>query len=272
MKTGEASQIGGSNEEKHAKGFLTFYSELGGRSYQEDRLVAETIQLGDMALQVMAVMDGHNGSGVAQLAADKLIPSIREAYEPARGIIETLKTTVSKLNEATKRSSSGSTLSIVAIPEEERRAYVAILGDSPVIIADDNGKINISPEHNVRSNLTEREKAIERGALYDNRGFICTAGSGLQMSRALGDREFDPFLDRNPDTYSVKLGAGSFIVAATDGVLDPKHQNTTEEAVRLAGVVREDRMDAEAIVRDAIKRGGTDNATAIVWRMAEAQV
>jgi serine/threonine protein phosphatase PrpC len=261
----------GEETEKHPGGSLTFHTELGSRDYQEDRFVAETA--GETALQILAVMDGHGGFDVAQLAADKLVPVIQESYAEASGpqknIESVLETAVSKLNEATRQADSGSTLSIVAIPEDESKAYVTILGDSPVIISDSNGEIHTSPEHNVRSNFSERENAVTRGAYYDGIGYIGANSSSqkLQMSRVLGDRELDGILDRTPEIYSVELGEDSFVIVATDGVLDPSHRGDLKtQSSWLADTVREG-ADAETIVLDTIRRGGTDNATAIVWRM-----
>jgi serine/threonine protein phosphatase PrpC len=258
-----------SESESKALGSFSFYSEIGARDQQQDRLVAETLHLGDKSMQILAVMDGHGGAGVAQLVAERLVPTIQSSYQPGENISQLLKATVFKLNEATKKSSSGSTLSIVAIPDDEPGAYAAVLGDSPVIVFGGSGEANVGPQHNVRSNLEERLQAEERGAIYDKRGFI-RAKNGrllLQMSRALGDRDLDEVLSRTPDIYPVELSEDSVIVVATDGVLDPSHKNNPGALYYLANMITADKADAETVVREAVKGNRADNATAIVWRM-----
>lgn len=252
-------------------GSYSFYSEIGGRSYQEDRLVAETLKLPDRSLLVMAVMDGHLGAGVAQLAADRLVPTIGKVYRPGQDISDLLKTAVSKLHEATKNSSSGSTLSIAAIPEDEPKAYMAVLGDSPIIVFSGEDEFDVSPEHNVRSNLQEREKALKRGAYYDRRGYIGVDGADTmtQMTRALGDRGLDAALERTPEIYTEELDENSSILVATDGVIDPSHKDSSGAIHYLANLIVVDKVDAETALKSVLKRGSGDNATAIVWRAKE---
>lgn len=247
---------------------LTVYSERGLRSYQEDRYVADPLSIDlDRQLQVLAVMDGHGGSEVAELVAKEMIPTLRENFQESNSsILETLQKTVSALNALARNMRAGSTLSLVVIPDNEQKAYVAVLGDSLIVISDQNGDINVSPEHNARTNVAEREAAVKRGAIYDGAYLVDDeSGYGLQMSRALGDRDLDGFLNRDAEVYTVNLGEKSFIIVATDGVFDPEHKDTEQETRRLAEMVAKG-AGAEELVQDAIGRQTEDNATAIVWR------
>jgi len=246
---------------------LTVYSEQGKRDYQEDRYIAESCIINGQTLQVLAVMDGHGGSEVAEQIRTDLIPTLRVcASEVDTDIPKLLRATIYEINLMTKNQRSGSTLSMVVIPENENTAYAAVIGDSPIIIQDSEDFASFSPDHNVRTNKAELDAAIKRGAM-NTRGYITEplSGESLQMSRALGDGLMDKILDRRPETYSVNLGKDSFVIIASDGVLDPHHKNTNDEERRVGKMVR-DGADAKALVKDALKRKTNDNATAIVWR------
>lgn len=75
------------------------------------------------------------------------------------------------------------------------------------------------------------------------------------------------FLSRQPDVYSVDLGPHSFVIVASDGVLDPFHKDTPSQEKRLAEMVAKG-ADAKALVEDALVRKTGDNATALVYRIS----
>ena len=245
----------------------TVRSEEGARYYQEDRYVVEELCVDDRHLPILAVMDGHGGEKVSELAKTTLVELLRRGIENAGGNITAgLSSAVEALNDNTRSMRAGSTLSLVVVDRENMRAHVAILGDSPVIIQSDKPDLNISPDHNAISNPVERNAAIARGAEFDGMYLIDpSSGSGLQMARALGDCSLDSFLSREPEVYEVGLNYESFIVVASDGVIDPAHETTEEEIERLVKMVAEG-ASASDLVEDAIKRQTGDNVTAIVWR------
>ncbi len=232
----------------------TSASVIGKRSYQEDKYV---LSAGDYGW-LIAIMDGHNGAQTSIYCCDNLV----ETFSKTNSLFETVRI----LNDKTKNFESGSTLSIVHIPKDAQVANVAILGDSPVIIRSKNGVINISPEHNVRTNLLEREAAIKRGGVY-SAGHIYDdrLQYGLQMSRALGDSYLDNILNREPDVYTIELAEESFVIAVSDGVIDPGHENSKMQIDRIVKLV-EQGADAKKLVEDALARQTKDNATAIVWQ------
>lgn len=249
-------------------------SSQGERKYQEDRFIVQRLKGfpdGSNAL-FMAVMDGHGGAEVSDFLEKHFIELfVKIAIDPKvekHDWVEALKIGVVLLGEMTKDMRSGSTLSIVVVPDNERRAYVAVIGDSPVIILDAEGQLNISPDHNARSNEAERQAAISRGASYDKQYLRDpVTGDGLQMARSLGDSTMASFLSREPDVYDVELGSHSFVIVASDGVLDPFHEDTAKQEKRLAEMVARG-ADAKALVEDALARKTGDNATAIVYRVS----
>ena len=144
-------------------------------------------------------------------------------------------------------------------------AYVAILGDSPVVIVDEKGSVHVGPEHNARSNPTDREAAIKSGALYTLTGYITMPGSdrGLQLTRCLGDSYFNDILDRTPEVYIEKLNEKSIVLLGTDGLFDPGHVDSQRVAQVLISLVREG-ADAEELVKWRTQQLAQDNVTAIV--------
>jgi len=246
------------------KGELTYYTAQGERSYQEDRYVVIEDKLGFL----LAVIDGHRGAEVAEFCKNKISSGFLNAVRGRnKASFDTLSEMIRILHNETKHMTAGSTISLVYIFTEELLALVSVLGDSPVVIRDNDGKLIVSPEHNVRTNEKEKESAIRRGAVYDTRGYIWNPEytMGLQMSRALGNKDLDPFLNREPELYSVKLGPHSFVLLVSDGVVDPGHTNSEENIARLVAKIDQG-ADADDLVDDALDRRTGDNVTAILWK------
>ena len=148
-----------------------------------------------------------------------------------------------------------------------RFAYVGILGDSPVIIKNPGEASWLSPEHNVRTNVKEREMAIPPWRFYED-GYLYgkTGKWGIQISRALGDAVLDEVLDRRPEIFSRPIEPGSIILVATDGAVDPAHKKAASRIKQLLDLVSGG-GDADAVVKDALAHGTDDNVTAIVCRI-----
>ena len=245
---------------------LTHASEQGTRSYQEDRFFVKRLKLKNDSGIFLAVMDGHGGEEVAQLCLDSL-PSVisKVTKSKERVSLVVIRNIFKLLNKQTSEMESGSTFSLAFISYRWKMVFVGILGDSSVVTKNFDGRIVISPKHNARTNLKEREAAIKRGACYSG-GYICEHPSrnGLQMTRSLGDKEFRNFLDRSPEVYSVMIGPKSFVDLLSDGVVDPGHK--ISDSMRSIVPMIENGASAADLVKDALDRKTGDNVTAIVWR------
>ena len=256
-------------------------TSMGSRSHQEDFYLSEIISLKNVKNgkgQLMGVFDGHGGKEVAEEVSKTIHSLFETALTMHNGDVNiALKETIFNLALITNNEKSGTTLSVVYVPSSNDMAHVAVVGDSPVIILDNDNNIVPSPSHNVRSNPVEREKAKKKGATYVN-GYIMTLrGGGLQIARSLGDNEIASILSREPDIYSVPLGGKSFIIIGTDGLFDPpdfdtfaqfddpSNFDTKQQVDRLANLVKNG-AEAKELVQDALDRMTRDNVTAIVWR------
>ncbi|MBI2057854.1 MAG: protein serine/threonine phosphatase 2C family protein [Candidatus Yanofskybacteria bacterium] len=255
------------------RGKVTFDSNQGARFYQEDRYIALRPQIkGNFSGWLLAVMDGHGGSEVSEFCLDNIPNIFFKATNLGRQSVNEaiLKQIVGLLAKETNNMEAGSTLSLVYVDEVASVARVAVLGDSPVVVRDSTGKIVLSPEHNVRTNGVELEAAKKRGAIYDPRGYICNSEGYTQLSRALGDRIFSDFVSHEPETYSVNLGPDSFVLVASDGLVDPAHGDTESDIESLIDSIA-DQIDKGATAKDLVDnavniRKTKDNATAVLWR------
>ncbi|MDO8493656.1 MAG: PP2C family serine/threonine-protein phosphatase, partial [bacterium] len=248
---------------KNIFGTATFCTAQGARSYQEDCYVYKEFPIG----YLMAVFDGHVGVHTADIASRNL-PRVFDSEfnlllskknEMPIDYEVLLKKVVARLDELViDEECSGSTISLVFIPKifinEDPTAYVAVIGDSPIVIANSSDKnIFIGPNHNVRENIKEREAAIKRGGFYDgNYIWNATRTTGLQMGRDLGSQRFGKILSHKPEMAQVRLDNESIIIVATDGVFDPAHRaDTRTQAKRLIDMIKAG-SDAEDLVKDAL--------------------
>ena len=243
---------------------ITTASVIGKRDLQEDRFGVIYRETGTL----LAVMDGYGGAGVAE-SIRQCLENVFDGAKKLGGDEEaTLVSTFRALNLLFRSRRAGATLSLVWIPQEARFAYVGILGDSPVIIKNPNDTVPwISPEHNVRTNLREREAAIRRGGFYFA-GYLHgkTGDWGIQISRALGGAVLGEVLDRRPEIFPRPIEPGGIILAVTDGAVDPGHEKAAPRIKQLLDLVLGG-GDADAVVKDALAHGTDDNATAIVCRI-----
>ena len=87
--------------------------------------------------------------------------------------------------------------------------------------------------------------------------------SSLQLTRALGDFGLDRYLIRDPEIFSVELDKNSFVMAASDGLVDPSHNN--HDITNLIDIVNNNGTAAD-LVKDALRRKTGDNVTAVLWK------
>ena len=232
---------------------ITCATARGPRPYQEDRFV--TLTKGERSL--LAVLDGHGGAEVAEHCAERLktLDMFPETKSGMLGMVQILAA-------ETEDYEAGSTLSLVSVTPEG--AIIAVLGDSPIITLDSSWQLRVSPEHNVRTNLAEREATIARGGRYGG-GYIWRGDSGLQMSRALGDSHLSGILSREPEIYTIT--DPHWVLVLSDGVLDPGHAETSEligDLQQLMETITE--PTAQDVLDWAEARGLADNATVVLWR------
>jgi serine/threonine protein phosphatase PrpC len=237
---------------------VSFVSELGRRSAQEDCYVCRTSSRGIL----LAVMDGHGGDVVAKRAAAFVEEEFHTFYSPQKPAEDLLGDLVRGLQGRVDQCQGvGSTLSVAWIEPRRKKVTVAVLGNSPVIVIDDSGRIHLSPEHNAHTNAAEREGAEKRGGFYHDGYVYSGRGTGLQLTRALGDAEFGNILCREPAIYCVENPRK--VIVATDGLFAPAYMGErlwppTEQVIREA-------KGAADLLAWAATRRLPDNVTILCW-------
>lgn len=217
----------------------------GGRSHQEDRTYVKD--------GLAVICDGHGGDECANDVIRSLPKAWAELFDDTPESIEVI---FERIGSITALHGSGCSCSL-AFLYPDRRAVVAILGDSPVIVKHDGEAITF-PCHNAQVNAVELEAAVKRGAWYQEPYLWNQHGQGLQMSRAFGDASLQ-FLSRKPDIYP--LENVEWIALVTDGAFDNHHDDP-----RMLASLIEDGADAQDIVDRALALRTGDNVTAIILR------
>jgi serine/threonine protein phosphatase PrpC len=243
-------------------GNITAKTTQGKRTEHEDRLVVLPCDDG----YLLAICDGHRGHGTASAAITRLVKMSME--HPSRGLLpdaaiarDFLVAVVQRLAEETVSDLSGSTLSLVHISEEAKRVDIAVLGDSPVVAWLDKQNCWVSPEHNVRSHVSDCQYVREHGGEIHGSYLFADPHRryGLQLTRALGDSPFASVLQREAEYFSFPLHDNSVVAVMSDGVYDENFISGKEDLVSLP------HASADAIVHGALLRGSRDNVSAIVW-------
>jgi len=247
------------------RGHVTAGSVQGLREAQEDRFVASRFR--DRGW-LLAVFDGHNGPGTADVAAGLVEDAFAESFDRYGPGTAAVSATIGKLRDATADRVDGSSASVVFVDEEAGRVFVAVLGDSPVILRDADGELRSAPIHNTATNPTDAERAIERGALLVGPYLVRPDKmEGVNLTRTIGDADLT-FLGRTPEMLDATVGADSFVLVASDGVFT-RLAATPEMLVARFGQLIDGETEAEALIADALAAGSDDNVTVVLWKGAE---
>jgi serine/threonine protein phosphatase PrpC len=238
---------------ENTQSVVTYASEQGKRNEQQDRFLV--VQKNDLC--VLAVFDGHGGSDAADFCCKELRKLLQQSN------VKCLQTIFKHLSEKSKDFFEGTTASIVFIQDD--RAFIGVLGDSPVIVSSSQG-IHVSKEHHT-SNKHEIKMAVKRGAR------IITLGStqyikdpvfsgGLNVTRAFGNRAYRSYISKIPDMYSID--GPYWILVCTDGFFCRRLMHRKKTIINMM----QGNTSAEDLIEWARKTpsGLFDNTTVILWR------
>lgn len=175
---------------------ITQFQDIGPRDYQEDRLFVRTVQ---NQYTLLAVFDGHGLNG--HMIPEACLKYLDKLDYQDENIEEFLKKIVADLHKIAKKLPGGSTCTICYVNKE--KAYIAVLGDSPIWVMDNKGKIHSFRTHNVADSTNpDKEEIRRRGGSFDGR-YLCNGWSYLAMTRSLGDKDFKGWLIEEPDVYTI---------------------------------------------------------------------
>lgn len=250
---------------------ITSAQMQGPRPYQEDCMVQ---YVGSDGNYLLAVFDGHGGAECAVAAMNYAGAAYEDNLLTTKTNEGHLLAIIHDIGEVVNKMDSGSTASIVLIDKDFTTATVGILGDSPVYIKTTDGFF-LSDEHNVRTNVKEKEALIARGGAvtwdgnyaYDPQDFsLANKGRGLQMTRALGDYHLDRILLREPSISVVPLTDDSVILIGSDGLFDPSHMDGGQSFKDIQYMLSNPNVGADQLIKFRETYGAGDNVSAIVVR------
>lgn len=190
-----------------AKLIVAAATARGLRERQEDALVI-------LPQACVAVFDGHGGTEAALRAASAL--SAARARDGIEGMVETMRA----LDAATRSCVSGSTATVVCIDARADAIVVGNLGDSHCMLCSPRATQRLTVAHDPADPRELRRIRQSNGHVLGGRVM-----GVLNMSRALGDAELQPFgLSAEPSLCRVRnvrasmAGKEAMLVLASDGV------------------------------------------------------
>lgn len=240
----------------------------GERSTMEDTSLIK--HDGESTDFIVAIFDGHNGSGCSKFLRDSLLEEFYKQMKFHNNDIElSLKEAYHRIDQKwinyaqTKDCNDGSTGLCIIV--NNNRIIVANTGDCRALMNRSGKCIELSRDH--RPTDPEEMKRIE-----DNGGKVI--GGRLQgelaVSRAFGDYRYkileSSLLTCDPEIREFPLTADvEFIVVACDGLYETFSNTEVIEYInRLLSESKEISEIAKALAEEAIDRGSGDNITIII--------
>ena len=269
---GPASTEGASPEFKGEEVSIFTHEGRSG----EDRFIVRDVETPQSKGRLFAVFDGHVGQKVSAGLGAEFAEMFSMNLNASNGNAEeALRSTIRYFAVRYANEESGSTVSAVYIPDGSRAAYVAALGDSPIVWRNEDGSVGISPQHNMH-NIEEQERAKRS---FEEIGYeVSLAEKGMilralreetfinygAVTRTIGDRGYELAIPE-PDVFEIPFENIRTLILASDGlfVAGPRSDLLEADAAYLLHCV-ENGQNARALVDDAIERGSTDDITAIV--------
>jgi len=239
------------------------FSDVGRvREGNEDALLVIKPDDGPRAGQVVVAvadgMGGHNAGEVASAIAVAALRRVVESAEPSLAADELLTSGVSLGNqtiwdaaaEDVAKDGMGTTL-VCALLDQTGKVVIANVGDSRAY-AYLNGEVRL-----VTADHTWVNEQVLAG--YLSPSDARTSPYRNLLTRTLGNA---PRVDVDIFT-GLHLGAGDGLILVSDGVTGYLDEGDFASVLREADSAQ---AAAEELVREAVERGGADNATAVVVR------
>ena len=273
----ENSAIALSDIDPHVNGVcyaVSYWSEKGGRPYQEDRHV-EMKGVGAKDSSLYGVFDGHGGARAAQYCKEKLLSTVlRDADFNANPNVALrrafFRTDAEFSATARVRMWTDGTTAVVAAVHN-RRVYVANAGDSRGIIVQKGGKARfMSVDH--KPNREDEERRINRlGGKVIHWGRWRVQGV-LAVSRAIGDVALQPYVTCEPEIMEKDLAPeDEYLVLASDGIWDVLRNDEVARFINSATQLNFISA-AKELCSEALMLGSTDNVTALVIDLRKCRI
>jgi len=242
----------------------SYWSEKGGRPYQEDRF--DMCQgKGAEDSSVYGVFDGHGGSRAAQFCKQHMLSHVVEhpafSDDPSSSLRHSFAQTDGEFSRMARDNNltDGTTAIVAAI--HDGRVIVANAGDSRGILVKKGGKVEPLSQDHKPSRQDEMVRIRELGGRVIYWGRWRVQGV-LAVSRAIGDVNLKPYVTADPELVEVEIGSDdAYVVLASDGLWDVM---TNEDVAKFVVRSREFKDVARALCYEAMLLGSADNITCLV--------
>jgi serine/threonine protein phosphatase PrpC len=227
-------------------------------------------------LQLVAVFDGHGGEAVAEHCARTMPEAIIKQLTAATAtkgsnddvMVNSLATAFAEVDgRAAHADHVGSTACVVLIGDHH--IWCANAGDSRAVLASGGRAIPLSRDH--KPELAHERQRIEgSGGVIVHDGYCYRVQGVLNVSRGIGDRTLQPYVTSLPEVACATRNPTDdrYVMVASDGLWDVF--SSDEAILHMDGFLRDPNTRVEValqlLVKEARRRGSTDNITAIVHR------
>lgn len=232
----------------------------------EDFHVAKFIKVQEHELGLFGIFDGHSGDNVPAYLQKNLFKNILKEDEfwsdPSSSISKAYeKTDQSILSNSADLGRGGST-AVTAILINGRRLWVANVGDSRAVLSRKGEAMAMTIDHEPNN---ERNIIENKGGFVSNLpGDVPRVNGQLAVSRAFGDKSLKVHLRSDPDVQDATLTSDDdVLILASDGLWKVM---TNQEAVDIAGKIRDPQKAAKQLTTEALNRQSKDDISCIVVR------
>ena len=217
------------------------------RKTNEDTYVAQP--------PLFVVCDGMGGAQAGEVASALAAETLAAAVTGGRPLLEAAEAANAAVfaRAGANREHTGMGTTLTAFVLEGDAAHFVHIGDSRAYLLRDGVLEQVSDDHSLVGEMVRDGRLSEaEAAIHPHRSIL---------SRALGTEA-----QARIDEFAVDLRAGDTLLLCSDGLSGP----VPPEAIRGALAKREPQAAADKLIKEARKRGGPDNITAVVLTLAEA--
>lgn len=235
------------------------------RSEMQDVTVVEPSFGPDGSRSLVAVFDGHGGADGSKLASDFVVQAVGNEIgrRDPREIFEDAFTASDMVFEGDSVMFQGTTALVVVLERlgDVKLLHLANVGDSRALLASTTSDPMIIHPLHTPDNAVEVERITTSG------GFVARGkvNGMVSVTRSLGNLPMKEIVLSDPFVTTITLtGTETWLVLACDGVYDVMSPESVVAACSRAASAQQ---AAEAVVKEAIDLGSTDNVSVITVKL-----
>ncbi|KAJ7968213.1 Protein phosphatase 2C family protein [Quillaja saponaria] len=232
----------------------------------EDYHVAKFVPFQGHELGLFAIYDGHLGDSVPAYLQKNLFSNILKDEEfwrdPSRSIAKAYELTDQAILSHSPDLGRGGSTAVTAIVINNRKLWIANVGDSRAVLSRGGVAIQLSTDHEPN---TERGIIENKGGFVSNMpGDVARVNGQLAVSRAFGDKNLKSHLRSDPDLQNADIDQNTeLLILASDGIWKVM---ANQEAVDIARKVKDPVRASKKLAAEALNRDSKDDISCIVVR------